>query len=71
MVVEVRFTFVLVRVPVFGFDFERDVLVVTGKTIKTAYCPALIFSLALLSTKLSRTWLQSRSLEISVYSWIW
>jgi hypothetical protein len=48
---EVRFTLVLDLV----LDFEGEVLALLGKTIKEAYCVAVIFSLALLSRKLSRT----------------
>ena len=69
LTVEVRFTLVLVLV--FGFDFEWEVLAVLGKTIKGAYCGAVIFSLALLSRKLSRTWPRAWSLGISAYFWIW
>ncbi len=69
LTVEVRFTPLLVLV--FGFDFEVEVLAARGKIIKGLYCAAVIFSLSLLSRKLSRTWPRTRSLGISVYFWIW
>ncbi len=69
LTVEIRFMLVLVLV--FGLVFEGEVRAVRGKIIREAYCAAVIFSLALLSRKLSRTWPRSRLLGISEYFWIW